>query len=164
MRDDDSGENYDIAGAGTYNVDNEDQLQREDSLVDRGVDDILDEGYSPPDRPRGAVAFGTTAAEQARGETLAMRLAQEEADLNLAFDDPLATPRDDDTYDDPTDDDDPDEVSGNPEVGDRRAGRLFAYDEGTHGDVEQDMVAGDVGIDSGAASAEEAAMHVVEEH
>ncbi|WP_156252184.1 DUF5709 domain-containing protein [Pseudactinotalea terrae] len=27
-----------------------DQLPREDTLVDRGVDDLLDEGYSPPDR------------------------------------------------------------------------------------------------------------------
>lgn len=28
----------------------DDQLTAEDSLVDRGVDDLLDEGYSPPDR------------------------------------------------------------------------------------------------------------------
>jgi len=27
-----------------------DQLDREDTLIDRGVDDLLDEGYSPPDR------------------------------------------------------------------------------------------------------------------
>ena len=27
-----------------------DQLQPEDTLVDRGVDDVLDEGYSPPER------------------------------------------------------------------------------------------------------------------
>lgn len=27
-----------------------DQLDREDTLVDRGVEDLLDEGYSPPDR------------------------------------------------------------------------------------------------------------------
>ncbi len=27
-----------------------DQLQSEDTLVDRGVDDVLDEGYSPPER------------------------------------------------------------------------------------------------------------------
>ena len=36
------GESYDIDGAGTYSVDDEDQLQSEDTLVDRGVDDILD--------------------------------------------------------------------------------------------------------------------------
>jgi hypothetical protein len=27
-----------------------DQLQPEDTLVDRGVEDVLDEGYSPPER------------------------------------------------------------------------------------------------------------------
>lgn len=27
-----------------------DQLDREDTLIDRGVDDLLDEGYSPPER------------------------------------------------------------------------------------------------------------------
>ncbi|MCW2710113.1 MAG: hypothetical protein JWP24_307, partial [Marmoricola sp.] len=29
---------------------NSDQLQPEDSLDDRGVDDVLDEGFSPPER------------------------------------------------------------------------------------------------------------------
>ena len=31
-------------------IDDEDQLQPEDTLDDRGVDDVLDEGFSPPDR------------------------------------------------------------------------------------------------------------------
>jgi hypothetical protein len=30
--------------AGEYSVDEDDQLQPEDTLVDRGVDDVLDEG------------------------------------------------------------------------------------------------------------------------
>ena len=55
--------------------------------------------------------------------------------------------------------DDPDAA----EVGDLRAGRLVEPDEGVREDVEKDLVATDVGIDGGAASAEEAAMHVVEE-
>ena len=46
---------------------------------------------------------------------------------------------------------------------DPRAGRLVAEDEGAHPDDEEDLVASDVGIDGGAATAEEAAMHVVEE-
>jgi len=46
---------------------------------------------------------------------------------------------------------------------DPRAGRLVAEDEGAHPDEEEDLVASDVGIDGGAATAEEAAMHVVEE-
>jgi hypothetical protein len=37
--------------AGEYSVDEDDQLQPEDTLIDRGVDDVLDEGYSPPERP-----------------------------------------------------------------------------------------------------------------
>ena len=48
-----------------------------------------------------------------------------------------------------------------PEAGVVRAGRLVAPDEGAHPDTESDLVAYDVGIDAGAASAEEAAMHVV---
>ena len=47
------------------------------------------------------------------------------------------------------------------EVGDRRAGRLVDPDQGFGEDSEKDLVGEDVGIDDGAASAEEAAMHVV---
>ncbi len=154
----DAGETYDIEGAGTYSVDDEDQLQSEDTLIDRGVADILDEGYSPPETGRGVNAFGTTANEQLQGETLDMRLQQEEPDPNLAFDDPLAPtpPQDPDA---PRDDED---YLDDGEVGDQRAGRLIAPDEGSHEDVDQEMTAGDIGIDSGAASAEEAAMHIVD--
>ncbi len=49
------------------------------------------------------------------------------------------------------------------EAGTDRAGRLVAPDEGAHGDVTKESVADDVGIDGGAAGAEEAAMHVVED-
>ena len=49
------------------------------------------------------------------------------------------------------------------EVGDRRAGRLVAEDYGVGEDTEQDMVAEDVGISGAGASAEEAAMHVIDE-
>lgn len=47
------------------------------------------------------------------------------------------------------------------EVGDVRAGRLIAPDEGSHENTEYDMVAYDVGLDGAGASAEEAAMHVI---
>ena len=43
------------------------------------------------------------------------------------------------------------------------APRLVAEDEGAHPDDEEDLVATDVGLSGGAASAEEAAVHVVEE-
>lgn len=153
------GESYDIDGAGTYSVDDEDQLQSEDTLEDRGVDDILDEGYSPPEKPRGVDAFGTTAAEEAQGETLDMRIAQEVPDPNLAFDDPLA----EDTDEDPDAPREEDEFLDDGEVGNRRSGRLIAPDEGSHEDVDSDLIGTDAGIDAGAASAEEAAMHVVDD-
>ena len=44
-----------------------------------------------------------------------------------------------------------------------RAGRLVAEDEGSHPDRESDLVAQDVGIDGGAAGAEEAAVHLTDE-
>lgn len=47
------------------------------------------------------------------------------------------------------------------EVGDARAGRLVAPDEGAHTDTVSEEVAEDVGIDGGAAGAEEAAVHVI---
>ena len=50
-----------------------------------------------------------------------------------------------------------------PEAGAARAGRLVAPDEGVHTDTTKESVADDVGIDGGAAGAEEAAMHVVED-
>jgi hypothetical protein len=119
----------------------EDQLQGDDTLDDRGVDDILDEGMSPPERPSRDLARGITARDDAEGETLDERLAQEEPDV---FDE---VDRDDET--DPSD---------GYEVGDERTGRLA---EDLDQDVTQDNLADDVGIDGGAASAEEAAVHTI---
>ena len=42
-------------------------------------------------------------------------------------------------------------------------GRLVAPDEGSPFDLKEELVAVDVGIDGGAASAEEAAVHVVDD-
>jgi hypothetical protein len=123
------------------------QLQPEETLVDRGVDDVLDEGYSPPEKLQGSVAKGTTVDEQRQGETIDERRRQEEADVDL---EPMG---DDDEYDDPAD----------RFAGDERSGRLTAPDEGVHEDVDPEAVAHDVGIDGGAASAEEAAMHIQED-
>jgi hypothetical protein len=153
-------ENTGEESMGSYSLDDEDQLQPEDTLDDRGVDDLLDEGYSPPERPRGVDAFGTTVAEQRQGESLEQRLAHEEPDPGNMVEDPL-----DDV--EMAGGDDPDAIAaeddylGDGEVGDRRSGRLMAPDEGSHEDTESDMVANDVGIDGGGSSAEEAAMHIV---
>jgi Family of unknown function (DUF5709) len=147
---------------GCYSLDDENQLQPEDTLVDRGVDDLLDEGYSPPERPRGVHAFGTTLAEQRQGESIEQRLAQEEPDPANGFEDS-------DSDSDMVGGDDQDAIAaeddflGDGEVGARRSGRLLAPDEGAHEDTEPDLVAEDVGIDGGGSSAEEAAMHIVED-
>ena len=147
---------------GSYSLDDEDQLQPEDTLDDRGVDDLLDEGYSPPERPRGVDAVGTTLAEQRQGESIEQRLAHEVPDPANAFEDPLE-------YSEMVGGDDPDAIAaeddflGDGEVGARRSGRLLAPDEGSHEDTESDMVADDVGIDGGSSSAEEAAMHIIED-
>ena len=133
-------------------VEAEDSIDLDQVLGDDEVDDSLDTSYSPPERPLALDGFGTTAAEQAQGETLDQRLAEEVPDPNLAAD--LAPDRFDDDgapVDDPL---------GDGEVGDRRAGRLVAPDEGVEEDREKDLVASDVGIDAGAAGAEEAAVHV----
>lgn len=119
------------------------QLQPDETLVDRGVDDILDEGISPAEKLQGSRAKGTTVNEQREGETIDERRRQEEADVDL---EPTG---DDDEFNDPAD----------RFAGDERAGRLVAPDEGAHEDVDPEAVAHDVGIDGGAASAEEAAMY-----
>ncbi len=121
----------------------------EDELSEGPMDAVLEQGYSPPEKPRGLNAFGTTLSEERQGETLDQRLAQEEPDPNLAVDLAEGSP-------DPARED----HSGG-EVGDARAGRLVEPDEGAHEDTEADLVATDVGIDGAGASAEEAAVHVV---
>jgi hypothetical protein len=130
----------------------EDQLQPDDTLDERGVDDVLDEGMSPPERPSRDVALGVTSAEDAAGETLDERLEQEEPDPAAAVDHTSEAQEDEilgDEREDPTD---------GFEVGDERTGRLTEPE----GDNADD-VADDVGIDGAAASAEEAAVHTVEE-
>ncbi|CAM5416349.1 DUF5709 domain-containing protein [Streptomyces tanashiensis] len=112
--------------------------------------DPLDEGYSPPERPLGAEHTGVTAAERQRGETLDERLAEEEPEL---------PPLDGDGLGDSTD---TDGELLDDQVGSRRAGRLMSEDEGTRS-ITSELNARDLGLDGGAASAEEAAMHIVDE-
>jgi hypothetical protein len=114
-------------------------LDASDTLDGDPGDDPLDTGILPADRWSAGEGFGTTLAEERAGESLDQLLAEEEpyAEAAEPEDDPLTG-----------DDLEP------------RAGRLVAEDEGSHPDTEADLVARDVGIDGGAASAEEAAVHV----
>lgn len=135
-----------------YSVDAEDQLTPEDTLADADVDDELDRGYSPPEKYSAAQGYGNTPWEAAHDRPLDARLAEEQPEP-----DPRAEAGDDDGL--PHDADE----SGGREVGDERSGRLVAPDAGLGEDREKDLVAEDIGIDGAAASAEEAAMHVVSE-
>jgi len=142
-----SNDSTDSESYGNYSVDDEDLLQPEDSLSGDDVADVLDRGYSPPERWSAAEGYGNTPFEEATGETLAQRMRQEEPEP--------------DPYADVTDDDQ--EEDDEHEVGDLRAGRLVNPDQGIGEDTESDLVGDDVGIDGAAASAEEAAMHVIDD-
>jgi hypothetical protein len=135
-------------------IDDEDQLQSGDTLDDTDVDDVLDRGYSPPDRaPKGYDDYPTE-AERLQGESLDEKLAEEEPDV-----DPYA---EDDRDDDHEDENALDEQLGLDEA-DERTGRLVAPDGGMGADVDKQELAHDVGIDGAGASAEEAAMHITRE-
>ncbi|WP_372735780.1 DUF5709 domain-containing protein [Nocardioides sp.] len=139
---DGDGETY-----GDYSVDDEDQLSAEDTLDDpqHQVEDELDRGYSPPEKWSAAQRFGNTPYEEASGESLDQRIAQEDLEPDPYV---AAETWDEDDLDD-------------GEVGDARAGRLVDPNEGTGEDTESDLIGFDVGIDGAAASAEEAAVHVI---
>lgn len=121
----------------------EDEGPDQDSVFD-DPDETLDSGYSPPESYRGE-GFGTTADEALQGESLEERERQEEPEP-----DPYAEV-DDDVLDD-------------GEVGTERAGRLVDPDGGIGPDEEKDLIGDDVGIDGAASSAEEAAVHIVEDN
>jgi hypothetical protein len=124
-------------------------LEGDDTLDSDRVEDPLDTGIAPADRWSGADRFGTTPAEEAAGESLDQRLAEELPDI-----DPDA---------DPAADADEDELTRRGYETDPRAGRLVEDDEGSGEDEEADSVAWDAGIDGGGASAEEAAIHVIDD-
>ena len=138
-------------------------LDTTDTLSGAPGDDPLDRGVVPPERWSGDIRRGDQGGQ---GESLDELLAEEEPDDTLELtEDELEI-----------DDEEPEDLYADEDAGDEdvdglllddgpdpRAGRLVAEDEGAHPDEEEDLVASDVGIDGGAATAEEAAMHVVEE-
>lgn len=113
---------------------NRDQADPSDTLTGDNTEDPLDAGYSPPERESRSWR-GDTAEGAREGESLDEKLAEEEPDV----DDVELTEQD------------------------PRAGRLVAPDEGSRLVVDKDEIAKDVGRDGQAASAEEAAVHVVDE-
>jgi hypothetical protein len=135
------------------------QLDPEDTLDNGGPADPLDEGYSPAEKPWAVDDWGTTPREEAEGESLDGRLARELPDFGAS-----------DDGDGLGDSSDSDGELIDSEVGGARSGRLvsqsyIAEDAESVGGPERDadLLAEDVGIDGAGASAEEAAVHVVDE-
>jgi hypothetical protein len=133
-------------------------LDASDTLDGDPGDDPLDRGIVTPDRWSAGLKYALKGEEDS--ESLDELLAEEEPDE-------VAGP-DDDTWDENAPerdvaryqrDDDPDP----------RAGRLVSPDEdgddvtATLADTEVEAVARDAGIDGGGATAEEAAVHVIDE-
>jgi Family of unknown function (DUF5709) len=121
-------------------------LEPSDTLDDE-LEEPLDRGVAPPERWSAGVRYGTTDEEQFEGESLDQHLAEEEPDVGV-----------DDPYDEDEDEDDEIDYVDAP-----RSGRLVAESEGIGPEAEPDLVARDAGVDGGAASAEESAVHTLDE-
>jgi hypothetical protein len=156
------------------------------------TDSVYDTSWVPDDRPSRRTEFGNTLSEMREGEPMDLRLSEDEPDvLERELGDPVDQvlgPRGA-AEDDPDVEEDPDALAAteaeldDPEVlrsleeagGDTdfpadasaeqepRAGRLVEPDEGLESDTEKDMIAYDAGIAGAGASAEEAAVHIVDE-
>ena len=118
-------------------VDDAEFLDPVENLTGDDADEDMETGYSPPEREPYDLRHAPTPREEREGESLDERLSEEEPDVSEA----------DVAYD----------------QADPRAGRLVAPDEGFGEDREADEVAEDVGPAGYASSAEEAAVHVVDE-
>ena len=114
-----------------------DQVDPSESLTGDNTDDPLDAGYSPPERASHSWR-GDTAEEAREGESLDQHLSEEEPEV--------------------WDSGDEDDVEAEDEPG-----RLVDPDYGAIEDTEKDEVAIDTGRAGYARSAEEAAMHYVDD-
>lgn len=135
-------------------TDHDPVMEMADTQDDAVLDAQLDTGYSPPERERHVGRYGLVPSEQGRPETLDERLAEEEPEDGGADYSGAGAAGDDA-------DADTDGELLDDQVGSVRAGRLVAPGGDAFHDTERDEVATDVGADGGAASAEEAAVHVV---
>lgn len=119
-------------------LDDDGLLDSSDTLTGNPGDDPLDAGIDAGDRYSAGERFGTTLAEEREGESLDQLLAEEEPDIDYT------------------------DGSARDDADARLAGRLVAEDEGVHTRTETNLVAEDVGLDGGADSAEEDAIHIVD--
>ncbi len=164
----------------------------EDDMTNDPQASIYDTSWVPDDRPSKRTDYGNTLTEMREGESLDRRLGEDEPDvLERELGDPvdqILGPRPGEP-DDPNREESDDarlatELDGEDpglerslaesggdtdfpapsfEEQDPRAGRLVEPDEGLESDREKDMIAYDAGISGAGASAEEAAVHIVDE-
>jgi hypothetical protein len=118
-------------------VDDSDTLDPLDDLTGDDPDEPMQTGYSPPDREPYNLRHAPTPFEELMGPSLDEQLAEEEPDVSV---------------------DDVDLAEADPP-----AGRLLAPDEGLGEDTESEEIAEDVGPAGYARTAEESAMHIVDE-
>lgn len=141
----------------SYSLDDEDQLQPEDTLDGDG--DVLDRGYRVEEHYRGVTAHGVTAEEQSHEETIDQRLRQEEPDPWSRAEDDTGTV--DDGF---VGADDPEEVRralGRDDEGHHRVGRIIDPGEGDDHDHHSHLLAREGRATSWDAP-EESAMHYVD--
>jgi Family of unknown function (DUF5709) len=140
-------------------------LDSSDTLDGPPGDDPLDRGVATPERWSAPIRTGGTAAEQEAGESLDELLAEEEPDVGA--DDDV-----DDEFAEPDENAPADDVRRTllDEGPDARAGRLTteddspdASDDDPYDTDDGEAVGYDAGVDGGAATAEEAAMHTLDD-
>lgn len=144
---------------GAWDLDENEVLDASDTLEGDPGDDPLDQGIAEPQHYSAAFRYAAKGVED--NESLDELLSEEEPDISL------------DSDDESWDENDTSAQVARKERAlgaDRRSGRLVAEDEevysgetGTSLAFEDEFVATDVGIDGGAASAEEAAVHVIDD-
>jgi hypothetical protein len=108
-----------------------------ETLTGDDPDEPMQTSYVPPDREPHNLRDAPTPFEEREGESLDQKLAEEEPDVS------------------------PDDIAFDDEQ--PRTGRLLAPDEGEGPDEEKDEIAEDVGPAGYASSAEEAAVHLVDD-
>jgi hypothetical protein len=134
-------------------------LDANDTLAGAPGDDPLDRGVITPGRWSRALRYDSTPQDQAVARSLDWELSAEEPDISLDSD---TTGQYDDGWDENATEDDIIRLA-HDNGPDPRAGRLTRDDDSAVLIANADYVAYDAGTDGGAATAEEAAVHVVDE-
>jgi hypothetical protein len=118
-------------------IEDAENLDPIENLTGDDPDEIEQTRYVPPHREPYNLRHAPTPEEEREGESLDQRLSEEEPDVSA---------------------DDQDFTDADP-----RAGRLVSPDGGAEIDTEKDEIAEDVGPAGYASSAEEAAVHIIDE-